>query len=77
MTSAPEPDTERAADPADRDAEVAGLREALGMGAVREPIPVDVAALTHDRPVGQPDPALARAALEEHARHAKREAGEG
>lgn len=68
MTSPPGP-IKRAGDPSDHDAERAGLSAALGMGAVRSPLPVDIDEMAHDHPVSHPDPAGANTSLEDLIAH--------
>ncbi len=65
MTGSPDSNTTRAGDPSDHEAEREGLRDALGMGAVRSPLPVNIDELTNDHPVSQPDPDAQGPSLEE------------
>jgi hypothetical protein len=69
MTSSPDPNTTRAGDPSDHEAELKGLRDALGMGAVRSPLPVDIDEIRNDHPVSQPDPDAQGPSLEEAIAH--------
>jgi hypothetical protein len=69
MTSSLDPNTKRAGDPSDHEAALKELRDALGMGAVRSPLPVNIDEITNEHPVSQPDPDAQGPSLEEAIAH--------
>ncbi len=71
MDEGNDPHFRRAGDPSDHTDERAALRQELGMGSVRAPLPLEVDRLVHEHPPPQPHPTGRADALMDLVAHQK------